>query len=199
MCGRRRCSGSDSNVMVKFVANWITTISNQYATGAPCAVFLLIVRMNSRGSGKLGRCWVAVKWGVVASNAGANQLSGKVLHSNHLWNQEQIDDRSDEENPAGQQPNEARDPTSEIKPVQAQYAEPTDKPEQIGNRVAFHSNRLGSRALRFHGKAISLSTCCPRMTTFCNRTPRPSIRLDVAKARVVLNLDVHETFWLESI
>src|SRR5688572_7157752 len=50
------------------------------------------------------------------------QLARKILNLHHAWNQEDIDDRTDEEDPAGQEPNDPGDPSSKIKAVQSENA-----------------------------------------------------------------------------
>ena len=73
----------------------------------------------------------------------------EVLDSNHGGDDEQVDERPEEEHAAAQEPEQARQPTSEIEPVQSQNPETAFKPEKIRHCCAFHSNYLGIRAKGF--------------------------------------------------
>ncbi len=57
--------------------------------------------------------------------------------------------RPDHEEPARKQPDQARDPSSEVEAVESQNPQAAGKPEEICNRRAFHSNSLGSWRLIF--------------------------------------------------
>lgn len=82
----------------------------------------------------------------------AEQLSREILDLDHAGNEHQVNDRPDEEKPAGQEPQQPGDPPAEVEPVQSQHAEAPHKPEQVRYKRVFHSNTLGHGPLGFQSK-----------------------------------------------
>ncbi len=71
------------------------------------------------------------------------QLLGQVLDLDLAGNQEEIDKGPDEEQAAGQEPDQARHPSPQVEPVKSQNSEPAENPEKISDCYAFHGNYLG--------------------------------------------------------
>jgi hypothetical protein len=79
-------------------------------------------------------------------------VPGEVLDPDHFRDQKEVDNRPDEENPSCQQPNDACNPPAEIEPVETQDAEPAYEPQKVRDKIALHSNSLGSEAFGFQSK-----------------------------------------------
>jgi len=71
------------------------------------------------------------------------QVPGQVLDLDLAWNQEEIDKGPDEEQAAGQEPDQARHPSAQVEPVKSQNSKATENPEKIRDRYALHGNYLG--------------------------------------------------------
>ena len=77
------------------------------------------------------------------------QLAGEILDFHDSGNEEQIDDGSDEKQASSAEPDQAGNPASQVEAVKSENATAAKKPEKIGNKNIFHSNRLGEVALKF--------------------------------------------------
>ena len=101
---------------------------------------------------RLGRCLGKRVASEIPVCRASQEVPGQILHPDHFRDQEEVDNRADEENPACQQPDKAGHPPSEIKPVQSEHTEPAKEPQKVGHEVVFHSNSLGSGAFGFQSK-----------------------------------------------
>ncbi len=74
---------------------------------------------------------------------------GEVLDPDHGGDDKEVDQGSQEEQPAGQEPDEARHPAAQIEPVQSEKPQPPGKPEEVCHGGVLHGRYLGKTPTRF--------------------------------------------------
>lgn len=77
------------------------------------------------------------------------ELPGEILDLDQSGDQENVQYRPDPEQSEGEEPDQTREPSSQIKAVKSEKAKSAQEPEKIGYEYALHGNRLGRISLGF--------------------------------------------------
>lgn len=62
---------------------------------------------------------------------GGHQLVREIFHADDSWDQHEVHNGSDKEQAAREQPDQTRDPSAEVEPMQSENSEPAKQPEKI--------------------------------------------------------------------
>src|SRR6185503_5265255 len=93
---------------------------------------------------ELGGGLVTTGPGWIGLNRLVQELAREVLNLDHPGYQKKVDQRSNHEQAACKEPDQASDPSAQVKPVQSQNPKASHKPKKIADKGVFHSNTLGS-------------------------------------------------------